>query len=116
MHPVLPCRVPPMQEDAGEQKYIWGSKFRTSDMQSRVRRFLATYYDPSRDSTGEGGSGQPTYMQLLREVSAGGEGGGVTVDQGSGRKREESFMGREVRTVWCVRGGRDMFEAENGSR
>ncbi|GBF94366.1 hypothetical protein Rsub_07180 [Raphidocelis subcapitata] len=58
-------------EDAGEQKFIWGSKFRTSDMQSRVRRFLATYYDPARDAAAAAagvGRGQPTYAQLLREM------------------------------------------------
>lgn len=70
------------QEDAGDQNFIWGSKFRTADMKSRVRRFLATYYDPSRDAAaasdatpagaGAAGAGaqrgQPTYAQLLREM------------------------------------------------
>jgi hypothetical protein len=63
--------LPHPQEEAGDQKFIWGSKFRTSDMQLRVRRFLATYYDPNADAAAAAagtGRGQPTYMQLLREV------------------------------------------------
>jgi hypothetical protein len=43
-------------------------------MQLRVRRFLATYYDPAAAAAAApgGGRGQPTYMQLLREVCWGG--------------------------------------------
>ncbi|KIY94057.1 DNA replication licensing factor mcm4, partial [Monoraphidium neglectum] len=57
-------------EESGEQRFIWGSKFRTSDMQSRVRRFLVTFYDPTRDAAAAaaGSARQPTYMQLLREM------------------------------------------------
>lgn len=63
--------LPHPQEDAGEQRFIWGSKFRTADMVARVRRFITTYYDPERAAAATvavGAPGQPTYMQLLREV------------------------------------------------